>query len=82
MTHLKSNHYKTVIIHVIFWIAFMVYTGIDAGHHHRDHWSFFLQAEDFCDMLIAMVVVYINLYILMPLFLCRGKILLGISLPF
>ena len=75
LKRVKNNHYKTVAVHIGFWLAFIIYTGVDDGHHGHDHWSFNLQIEDFCDMLIAMLVVYINLYLIMPFFYSKEKYL-------
>jgi two-component system LytT family sensor kinase len=69
----KNDHYKTIAVHVVFWLAFIAYTGLDDGRHHDDNWSFHLRNEDCCDILIATLAVYINLYLLMPLFYAKQK---------
>jgi two-component system, LytTR family, sensor kinase len=65
LDYLKNN-YKTIGFHVAFWLAYLCYTAVDDGRHHHDALSFSLQPEDFAGMFIAMLVVYINLYLLMP----------------
>jgi two-component system LytT family sensor kinase len=75
MNHLKSNTYKVIAGHVLFWLAFIGFTALDDGRHHHDHWSFSLQGEDFSDILVVMLVVYANLYILMPFFYAKEKYL-------
>jgi hypothetical protein len=74
MEYIKSN-YKAIAVHIAFWVAFILYTAIDDGHHHHDHWSFNLRDQDYSDIAIAMFVVYVNLYILMPFFYAKEKYL-------
>ncbi|MEP7374920.1 MAG: sensor histidine kinase, partial [Chitinophagaceae bacterium] len=60
-------------MHIAFWLVFIFYSGFDNGYYHHDQWSFRLQPDGICDILIDMLVVYVNLYILMPVFYVRQK---------
>jgi len=71
----QKNNFKTLAFHLIFWLTFLCYTAIDDGRHHNDVWSFNLDASDICGILIAMLVVYINLYLLMPRLYARQRYL-------
>ncbi len=63
-----KNNYKTIAFHVLFWLVFTCYTAVDDGRHHHDTWSFQINPADLCGIGIAMLVVYVNLYVLMPRF--------------
>ncbi len=43
MIFLKNNYYKTVAVHIAFWLVFIFYSGFDNGYYHHDNWSFRLQ---------------------------------------
>jgi len=64
---LKNKH-KHIAFHLAFWLAYLCYTGVDDGSHHHDALSFSLGPSDITGMLIAMLVVYANLWFLMPRF--------------
>jgi hypothetical protein len=76
MEHLKNN-YKTIAFHLAFWLAFIGYTAIDDGRHHHDALSFSLRYEDITGILIAMLVVYVNLYGTSFLYCGRKKTVQG-----
>ena len=73
MNFFKNKYAKTVAVHIAFWLLFIFYSGFDDGYYHHDHWSFRLGPDGVCDILINMLVVYVNLYILMPLFYAKQK---------
>ncbi|WP_159473546.1 sensor histidine kinase [Dyadobacter sp. 3J3] len=73
MDFLRNNYSKTAAVHVAFWLVFIFYSGLDDGYYHHDNWSFGLDPDDICDILIAMFVVYVNLYILIPFFYAKQK---------
>ena len=73
MNFLKNKNYKTVAVHIAFWLVFIFYSGFDNGYYHHDNWSFRLQPDGICDILIDMLLVYVNLYILMPVFYAKQK---------
>jgi two-component system, LytTR family, sensor kinase len=72
LDYLKNN-YKTISFHVAFWLAYLCYTGVDDGRHHHDALSFHLEPSDVTGMGIAMLVVYANLWLLMPRYYVKQK---------
>jgi hypothetical protein len=73
MNFLKNNYLKTVAVHIAFWLVFIFYSGFDDGYYHHDNWSFRLTPDGVCDILIDILVVYVNLYVLIPLFYAKQK---------
>ena len=69
---LKNNH-KTIAFHIAFWLAYLCYTAVDYGRHHHDILSVSLEPSDITGMLISMLVVYANLWLLMPRFYAKQK---------
>jgi len=61
--HLK---YRKVGAHLLFWISYTVYQSGIESWGVQDTLSFNLQADIFSIIPITMVMVYINLYIVMP----------------
>ncbi|MBB6107638.1 Histidine kinase [Mucilaginibacter lappiensis] len=64
----KNDHYKTIGRHLLFWIAYIFYIAIDEGGRHRDSWRFVLPISTLTDLPVAVIVVYVNLYLLMPVY--------------
>jgi len=73
MNYLKKNNYKTVAVHATFWVAVIFNTALDDPRHNHGQLSFSMRNEDYSDLLITMLIVYVNLYVLMPLFYAREK---------
>ena len=69
----KKKYYKPAAVHIAFWAVFIFYSGFDNGYYHHDNWSFRLQPDGICDILINMLVVYVNLYILIPYLYAKQK---------
>lgn len=57
MNFLRNNYYKTVAVHIVFWLVFIFYSGFDNGYYHHDHWSFRLQPD--CVVLTRKKVNYL-----------------------
>jgi two-component system LytT family sensor kinase len=74
LDYLKNN-YKTIAFHVAFWLAYLCYTAVDDGRHHHDALSFHLEPSDITGMGIAVLVVYVNLWLLMPRYYTTQKYL-------
>ncbi|MEO8474604.1 MAG: histidine kinase [Chryseolinea sp.] len=73
MNFIRNHYYKTVAFHIAFWLVVIFFSGLDNGDYHHDRWSFGMQPHDICDILIVMLVVYANLYVLMPRFYAKQK---------
>lgn len=73
MNFFQKKYYKTVAVHIAFWLVVIFYSGFDDGYYHHDNWSFRLPPDVVCDILIKMLIVYVNLYILIPVFYSKQK---------
>ena len=73
MNFVKKKYYKRFAVHIAFWMVFIFYSGFDDGYYHHDNWSFRLRPDGVCDIFIDMLVVYLNLYLLIPLFYAKQK---------
>jgi len=62
----KNIDYKTVGRHLLFWIAYFLYTAIDESGRHRDSWRFDLSISSLTEFPVSAIVVYANLLLLMP----------------
>ncbi|MDP9076574.1 MAG: histidine kinase [Bacteroidota bacterium] len=69
----KNVDYKTVVRHLIFWIAYILYTAINTGDRHHDSWRFDLPISALTEIPVGAIVVYINLYVLMPFYYKKQK---------
>lgn len=69
----KHPGYRRVGLHLLFWLAYLLYIVIYQGWDHRDVWSFNLEPDMSTEVPVAILVVYANLYILMPAFYAKRK---------
>ncbi|MDN5283839.1 MAG: Histidine kinase [Mucilaginibacter sp.] len=73
MVALIRKNYKTIVNHLLFWLAFILYNLIDAGWTDRDSWEFGIPPSLATDLVVIITVVYINLYLLMPALYSKRK---------
>jgi len=67
---------KIIIPHVLFWLAYMLYATISYGWEDTDSLTFRPIAALFDATLpINIVIVYVNLYVIMPMYYYRGRYL-------
>jgi len=71
----SSVNYKRLVWHLLFWLAYLAFMIIDDGFDHRDNWNFSFSFEVLTDFPITVLVVYLNLYFLMPSFYWKRKYL-------
>ena len=64
----KHVDYRVIGRHLLFWLAYLLYIVLDEGWERRDVWYFRLPAHLLTDVPIAILIVYANLYLLMPAF--------------
>lgn len=65
-TFVRKN-YKIIVIHLIFWVSFILYNIIDAGWEEDDSWGFGIAPSLLTDLIVIIPIVYINFYLLMPI---------------
>jgi two-component system LytT family sensor kinase len=66
--------YKTVIQHLLFWLAYILYHVISYGWEFTDQLTFRLAPAIITATLpITIVITYVNLYLLMPLYYYHEK---------
>jgi two-component system LytT family sensor kinase len=73
MPGFKQVNYKRILRHLLFWLAFIMYQAIHEGWDTRNTLSFNLAPEFLTDIPIAILLTYINLYVLMPLYYYNQK---------
>lgn len=64
----KKDKYVTAGWHLLFWVAYFLYSAIDDGGRHRDSWGFDFQISTLTELPVSMIVVYANMYVLLPVF--------------
>jgi two-component system LytT family sensor kinase len=69
----SALNYKRLAWHLLFWLAYFAFVVIDDGFGHRDNSSFNFSLEVLTDFPVAVILVYINLYFLMPSFYWKRK---------
>jgi len=72
MRQITINNYKKFAWHLLFWVTYIIYLGIDEDRRH-DTLTFSLALQDVTDVPVIILVVYINLNILMPYLYAREK---------
>jgi sensor histidine kinase YesM len=66
-------NYQAIGRHLLFWLAYITYILIGEGWEHRDTWYFSLPPEILTDIPVAALIVYFNLYVLMPRYFAHRK---------
>ena len=72
MRKITDNHYKHIAGHLLFWIAYVLYLGLDEGRGH-DSLRFNLEVSDITALPVIIIIVYINLYVLMPAYYVKER---------
>ncbi|MEP6611324.1 MAG: histidine kinase [Mucilaginibacter sp.] len=65
--------YKQVLRHLLFWVAYVVYQAIHQGWSDGDEFSFSLGHQFLTDVPTAILLTYINLYVLMPAYFYKQR---------
>jgi two-component system LytT family sensor kinase len=65
--------YRRIGRHLLFWLAYLLYIVIDQGWDHKDVWSFSLDPDMSTELPVAVLVVYANLYLVMPAYYSKRK---------
>lgn len=73
-TSIRQN-YKLMIIHLIFWLAFILYNLIEAGWQEDDSWILNIRPALTTDLIIIIPIVYFNFYLLLPALFSKRKYL-------
>ncbi|WDF76809.1 histidine kinase [Mucilaginibacter sp. KACC 22773] len=60
--------YRAITLHLLFWLAYILYQCINNGWQDKDVFAFKLDPELSTEVPIGMLISYLNLYMLMPLF--------------
>jgi two-component system LytT family sensor kinase len=71
----KQVRDHAIVRHVIFWVAYILYQSVNNGWEDKDVFAFKLDPELLTGVPICMLVIYVNLYLLMPLFFYPQKYL-------
>jgi len=64
---------KRISQHLLFWTVYIIYEIINSGWSNLDHFNFFATHEFWLDLPMMILIVYANLYWLMPAFLYPKK---------
>ncbi len=68
MQNLKQIRYQAIMRHLLFWLAYVLYQSVNNGWEDKDVFSFKLDPQLLTGVPTCMLVTYVNLYLLMPLF--------------
>ncbi|MBB5638354.1 sensor histidine kinase YesM [Pedobacter cryoconitis] len=67
--------------HFLFWLSFVLFTLLNDGWQDNDTWNFHVAPQILTNLSIALFLVYLNLYLLMPrLYLKKKYIIYSLSL--
>ena len=70
----KQIQYKSIVRHVLFWLALMLYQVISYGWEYTDEFTFKLApALLTAGIPVTIILTYVNLYVLMPVYYYRQK---------
>lgn len=75
----KKVSYKAVLRHVLFWIVYIVYQAVHQGWNDGDTFTFSIGHEFISDVPVAILLAYLNLYVLMPVFFYKQKYTLYVA---
>ncbi|WP_158797920.1 sensor histidine kinase [Pedobacter sp. L105] len=72
----RQISYQTIVMHLLFWLAFISYQAISNGWEDTDQLSFKLSQQLFTLTIpVTILLTYFNLYVLMPVFYYHQKYL-------
>src|SRR3569833_2876902 len=69
----KQVSYKAALRHISFWLVYIIYQAVHQGWDDGDKFTFTIGHEFISDVPIAILLAYINLYVLMPAFFYKQK---------
>lgn len=69
----KQVSYKAVLRHISFWLVYIIYQAVHQGWDDGDKFTFTIGHEFISDVPVAILLAYINLYVLMPAFFYKQK---------
>ncbi len=75
MENTRITHYRRVLRHLLFWLAFTVYQPLGEAWGEKDALTFNLQPDIFSIIPVIIGIAYFNLYVLMPRYFYPGKYL-------
>ncbi|MDN5284284.1 MAG: sensor histidine kinase [Mucilaginibacter sp.] len=73
MIPLVKKNYRAIGGHLLFWLFFILYNLIDAGWTDNYSWIFSIPQSLITDLVVIIPMVYINLYMLMPVLYNKRK---------
>lgn len=73
MFNSKQVRYKTILRHLLFWLAYFVYEAVSEGWADEDTLKFALEPQFLTAIPVAVLLTYLNLYLLMPRFYYKQK---------
>ena len=77
---IQQLRYRTIFQHLLFWLIFIGYQVISNGWNDTDEFSFSPDPWLFLLTLpVTILLTYVNLYVLMPVWLYRQKVVLYIA---
>src|SRR5579872_810646 len=66
-------NFKRVSRHILFWISYIVYQTLQSGWENMDVFSFHLPHGLLTSLPTDIIIVYVNLYVLMPRYYYKQK---------
>ena len=69
----KQENNKAALRHISFWLVYIIYQAVHQGWDDGDKFTFTIGHEFISDVPIAILLAYINLYVLMPAFFYKQK---------
>src|SRR5476651_383895 len=70
----RQINYKTIAQHLLFWLAIILYQAISYGWENTDEFTFKLAPALFTASLpVTIILTYVNLYVLMPVYYYHQK---------
>jgi two-component system LytT family sensor kinase len=69
----KHLNYQRIGRHLLFWMAYIAYQAVNDGWENKDTLSFNLPVEFLTDVPVCIVLAYVNLYLLMPVYYNHRK---------
>lgn len=73
MSGLFVKYYRPISRHLLFWSSCILYSIVNAGWTDNDLWVFSLTPKLLTDLITIMPIVYINIYLLMPILYDRRR---------
>jgi len=75
MNRSREIDYQRISRHLLFWVAYITFQAINDGWENKDVLSFNLPPQFLTDVPVAILVTYVNLYVLLPKYYAQRKYL-------